>query len=287
MAAIKKVNGNNRGYPVDFETKFDQAFQQAVEALPFYTDADRRKSWEHIREKLNRDKIRRKRRKQMQLAGIVAASMLIGGVIFSPPLATQAISPIYQELKNWGNGVTQLVFGNGRQTDSTGVMASIPAVQPDEGEAQPTRKSIHLVASNVSEVVKVSEEEARESLDFPLPNLTYIPERFQLQSIEIIIPAELQGDPNPFGKSAHLRYRSDQGHFLRISFDLLLQNETMTMTNLYAEKTEEVELDNGSIAYLSTGHGKAKINLMLGNVHFMAYGQVSREEILRIANGIE
>ncbi|MMZ67929.1 hypothetical protein D1872_305670 [compost metagenome] len=61
----------------------------------------------------------------------------------------------------------------------------------------------------------------------------------------------------------------------------------MTMTNLYAEKTEEVELDNGSIAYLSSGHGKAKINLMLGNVHFMAYGQVSREEILRIANGIE
>ncbi|WP_334077244.1 hypothetical protein [Paenibacillus sanfengchensis] len=281
------MSTKSRVYPADFETQFDQAFQQAVDALPSYTDADRRKSWERIHQKLLRDKIRRKQLKQMRLVGIVAASMLIGAVLFSPPLATQAISPIYQELKNWGNGVTQLVFGNGRQTDATGVKSSLPPMEPNAEGIQNVGKSVHLAASDVSEVVEVSEEQARKSLGFPLPNLTYVPERFTLQSIEIVIPADIRENPHPFGTSAHLRYNSAQGHYLRISFDLLLQNEIMTMTSFYTEKTEEVELDDGTLAYLGTGNNKSEINLMLGNVHFMAYGDVSREEILRIANGIE
>lgn len=284
MATIKNEKMEHQKYPDEFEALFNDAFDNAIESLPSYSESDRRKSWEQVQKKLNRKRTRLNRRRNAQLFGIVAASMLLGAALFSPPLVTKAISPIFQELKNLGSGMSQMVFGNGQpQADPS--MAKTPPPPEDftEDELREMSKEVHLVDAGTYETVKMDMEEARDTLAFSLPRITNIPERFTLESLEVVIPSGTPEDPNTFGKSAHLLYRTEDGQILRLTFDLLMNNEILS--TMSKENTEEVELNNGNIAFISSGD-MSEINMMLGNVYFNVIGNVDRDEILAIANGL-
>ncbi len=284
MANIKNEKMENPEYPAEFETLFNEAFENAIDSLPSYSESERRTSWEQIQKKLERNKTRRRRRRQAQLFGIVAASMLLGAALFSPPLVTKAISPIFQELKNLGSGMSRMVFGNG-QPQSDPALAKTPP-PPDgftEEELREMNKSVHLVDAGTYETVEMSMEDAKETLAFSLPRITNIPERFTLTSLQVVIPSGTPEDPNTFGKSAHLLYKSEDNKMLRLMFDLLMNNEILS--TMSKENTEEIELDNGNVAYLSSGN-MTEINMMIGDVYFNVIGDVNKEEIVAIANGL-
>ncbi len=284
MANIKNENMENQKYPAEFETLFNDAFQKAIDTLPTYSEAERRKSWEQIQKKLNRRRNFGKRRRHAKLFGIVAASMILGAVLFSPPLVTKAISPIFQELKNLGSGMSQIVFGNvPQQPDPSKAKTPPPPDGFTEEELQEMSKSVHLVDSGTYSHVEMDMDQARETLAFSLPRISYIPDRFTLKTLEVVIPAGTPDDPNTFGKSAHLLYTTQDNQSLRLIFDLLMNNEILS--TISKESTEEVEMNNGSIAYISTGT-VTEINMMLGNVYFNAFGDVDKEEMIAIANGL-
>ncbi|WJH29446.1 hypothetical protein N6H13_01200 [Paenibacillus sp. CC-CFT742] len=46
----------------------------------------------------------------LKLSVVVAASLTIGGVIFSLPSGTQAVSPFVQSIKDWGNGMKSIII---------------------------------------------------------------------------------------------------------------------------------------------------------------------------------
>ncbi|MEF2967198.1 DUF4367 domain-containing protein [Paenibacillus sp. M1] len=271
-------------YPEEYESLFEDAFRKAANSLPAYSQEKRRQSWEKVKHRVNRQSKRLRLRRQAQTFGLVAASMILGAALFSPPVVTKAISPIYQELKNLGSGVTQLVFGYGRQQqNSAGAKTPPPPDGLTEDELREVKKTVHLVDAGTYNYVEMNIDEARERLAFSLPRITYIPERFTLQSLNVVIPEGTPEDPNTFGKSAHLVYKTADDHMLRLIFDLLMNNELLSTTE--REATKEVELDNGNIAFITTGD-LTKINMMIGNVYFNAFGDVSEEEMLAIANGL-
>lgn len=279
MANIKHKMPANPKYPERFESVFQEAFQQAIDALPAPSETERRKSWEQVQSKLERNRKRIRRRHRWGLFGIVASSMLLGAALFSPPLATKAVSPFFQELRNLGSGMHQIVFGV-EQHPNAKTPPPPDGFTPDE--IREMSKTVHLVDSGTYAHVEMSMEEAREVLAFSLPRITYIPERFTLTSLEVVIPPGTPEDPNTFGKSAHLLYQTEDEASLRLVFDLLVEGEVLS--TLSKNNTEQVELVNGNIAYISTGN-KTEINAMFGNVYFNAFGDVNKEEILAIANG--
>lgn len=288
MATIKNQNPNNLEYPDEFEAVFNDAFHKAVNALPTYSETDRRQSWEKVKSKLDRSQRRRLRRKKAQLTGLAAASMILGAVLFSPPLVTKAVSPIYQELRDLGQGVSRIVFGNtdtgSQNTLAPGAKTPAPPDEFSEEEIQEMTRSVHLVAEGEFRTVKMDIQEARKTLAFSLPRITYIPDRFTLKSLEVVIPSGTPDEPNVWGKSASLLYNSEDNTSLRLIFDLLLNGEILTTSSRGI--TEEIELNNGTIAYLNSGEN-TEIKMMIGNVYVQAFGDVTREEMLQIVNGLQ
>ena len=45
--------------------------------------------------------------------------MAFGALIFSPSTVTQAVTPVYQEIKDWGNGVVTQIFGMREPVDKS------------------------------------------------------------------------------------------------------------------------------------------------------------------------
>ncbi|WP_435925561.1 hypothetical protein [Paenibacillus sp. DYY-L-2] len=281
MPIIKNKLPKDQIYPEPFDSLFEEAFQQAIDSLPAPSESDRRKSWEQIQKKLDRKRARTRRRHRWQISGIVAASMILGAMLFSPPVVTKAVPPFFQELINLGSGMSQMVFDT--RQPSSGAKTPPPPDGFTEDELREMKKEVHLVDAGVYNTVEMDIDQAREVLAFSLPRITYIPERFTLSSLEVIIPSGTPEDPNTFGKSAHLLYKSDEEEMLRLIFDLLMDDSVLS--TMSRSHTEEVQLENGNTAYVSTGD-MTQINMMLsGNVFFHAFGNVSKEEMVDIVNG--
>lgn len=278
---MKRSSPRNPVYPAELNTLIDEAFVQAAKELPLYSDQFKRPSWSKMQPKLIKQARRRKVRNLLRRYGVIAviAFVLLSAVLLTPPIGTQAFSPIYQELRSWGNGMSQIVFGNGRQGEETAVAAG----SLDDHKADPMGTSCPKVFPMS---VKMQLKDISSRLPFKLPKMTYLPHGFRFHSAELIPSSSLTtlSDENITADGVYLLFETDSGKQLTLTYKILEKNEMIRMP--YEEHIEAVKLDNGTIAYY-TPDSIAQITFLIGDVYFMAAGQLDKSELLQIANGLK
>ncbi|GGH22073.1 hypothetical protein [Paenibacillus segetis] len=276
---MKQFDPYDPDYPQEYDELFENAFEKATDALPLRTNEDKRNSWLKIQARIQHDKNRRNRHRKYRLVLLATASMFIGGILFSQPLLTQAVSPIYQKMTHWGSDMNIMVFGSYHQGDDDKAKTPPP---PDITEEliQEVVPPPTLVASGNDIPVAVSLKEASNRLPFQLPEITYVPERFSLDTVELMVPSI----PTLTTESVNLSYYNRDGEQLRMIFQLIHENETISM--ITDDQTIELKLHNDRIAYYSPGEFSS-LTFTFDNVLAKVFGNTNEEELLQIANGFK
>ncbi|WP_196427319.1 DUF4367 domain-containing protein [Paenibacillus woosongensis] len=282
MTILKRSSPREPVYPAEFNILFDEAFDEATKQLPPYIDAYKQQSWNAIQPKLMKQARRRKRWKWLrryEVIALVAAFMLFSAILFTPPIVTEAVSPIYQELRSWGNGMSQIIFGKGRQPDESGVTYALNASYDEADVSQPPCPKVFPLS------MKTQLNDLRESLPFSLPKITYMPRGYRFNSAEPITGKGSALDPAVNGQieGVYLLFETRHNQQLTMMFKTLKEDEIIRMP--YEENIETVTLNNGTIAYFTPGK-TAQITFMIGDIYFMAAGGMDKEELLKIANGL-
>jgi hypothetical protein len=275
---MKQFDPYDPDYPQEYDELFENAFEKATDALPLRTNEDKRNSWLKIQTRIQHDKKRRNRHRKYRLVLLATASMFIGGILFSQPLLTQAVSPIYQKMTHWGSDMNIMVFGSYHQSDDKAKTPPPPDITEEliqEVVPPPT-----LVTSGNDIPVAVSLQEASNRLPFQLPEITYVPERFSLDTVELMVPSI----PTLTTESVNLSYYNRDGEQLRMIFHLIHENETISM--ITDDQTIELKLHNDMIAYYSPGEFSS-LTFTFDNVLAKVFGNTNEEELLQIANGFK
>jgi hypothetical protein len=258
-----------------FDQWFDDAFEQTVATSSLTSDESKKQSWQKVQAEIHKMNKQKKRMRHFQLAIVVAASVTAGAVIFNPPAVTQAISPVFHSIKNWGNGVVNIIFDSNIQPNSEGALTTPP---PDTYPEDPDHPSATLdsISHDVSFVFTL--EEAKSKLSFPYPDLQRIPERFQLVSSEM---AELA--PGEKTDSITMTYRTANNDLMRIILHSFSQPQASSSTG--SVNTEVLTLKNDIEVYFTPGRFN-DIQFSYNGLVMRIYGNLSKEELIDMTESL-
>lgn len=288
-------------FDATFDLAFDEAFHQAVSSLPASNTEPMRQSWLQVQREITRIGVRRKRMRTLRLSLVVAASLTIGGVIFSLPSGTQAVSPFVQSIKDWGNGVKSIVIED-RTTQlgadpSTAKTAPPPERGINEAPQIFTGDEVEEFVqqfedkSIVLEEVVVTEEIARSGFkgDFLLSRA--IPERFKKVKYELILNPDIPVNSDDYYKTDRMRVRymgeGKNGEEEIIQFDYVNVMPGQVIEGPMLRETNVVKLADGSDAFVYIGPPYNTFQWMMGSVNMSLFGTVSQEEMIAIANDLQ
>ncbi|MGQ8871953.1 hypothetical protein [Paenibacillus sp. TSA_86.1] len=276
-----------------FEQAFDEAFQQASSAPSASRTESMQQSWQKIQKEIERIGVRRRRMRTFKLSGVVAASVTIGAVIFSLPSGTQAVSPIVQSIKNWGNGMKSIMVEeksvNLNPDPSTAKTPPPPEressfVSPDEAASAPAFEiSKHMFRS-----VAVTEEIARDGFVGEFILSKAIPARFNKVKYELMLDTDNPVNPEDYYQSDVLRVKysiqgkSDTDELIQFDYEYVKPGQSIEKSPL--QKSEAVKLVDGSEALVYVGPPFNSIQWMTGPLSMSMFGSVTEEEMIAIAN---
>lgn len=269
---------NSTRWDPDCNEQLDQLIHDALSRAPQYsvpTEEQKKTSWLEVKQKLDMEKRRNRIRTKMQWFSVVAASITLGALLFSPPLMTQAVSPFYQQIKQMGTGLIQVVFGKDTYVDTTHAKTAPP---PDVDREDQSNAFIKVGEVEKLEPQLVTLEEAKRSLSFTLPNLPSLPSRFQLENISLF-----QTERDKPAGWIEFRYKATDAKQFCISMRRMEGNRSINSTSTV--DTREIKLDNGSKAFFSGGE-LPQIKFMEDNIYIHMYGALTEEELLKAANQI-
>ncbi|GIO29137.1 MULTISPECIES: hypothetical protein [Paenibacillus] len=227
-----------------FEEWFDVAFDRAVSSSSLTSDESKRASWKKVQAQIEQVNRKRKRKRRMQLSGIVAASFIAGAVFFSPSGVTKALSPIVKSVVDLGNGMIGIVIKNG-DVPATVVTPKTEKpdtyVEQDNDDNNFSRLEWSKVQDSVSEPLNM--DELKSKLSFSLPALTEIPAKYHFENYTL-------SSPSVNGKTydkISLKYTDDEQHTLWIHL-MNLKTYQSTITTVPKE-TEKFMLGGQEIFY--------------------------------------
>lgn len=269
---------SNEKYDDWFDKAFDEAFDRAASSSSYPTNDDsKRRSWQQVKLEIEKLNQRKKRRRRFQYAGIVAASMAFGAFMYSQPTVTQAVSPIYQQIVDWGNGLAGQIFGKKAPVDESKALTPPP---PDVSSA-PDQESVppaEVVETETYRFTDVDESltESQKRVNFSIPEISYMPSGFKFQEASGISNSE-QG---PI-EDLILEYMNGEGKVIHINFIEMAADKSI---GVGGEVTDTVKLDSGATAYLT----ETTLRFLHDNDQTLVLisGFMSKEEFLKIANGI-
>lgn len=284
-----------------FDLAFDEAFDQALSAPPAPDSQQMHQSWLRVQKEITRIAVRKKRMRTLKLSVVVAASLTIGGVIFSLPSGTQAVSPFVQSIKDWGNGMKSIIIED--RTAQLGADPStaktLPPPEPGLNEAptiaigeeaeelpkQPVEKDI------LFDDIVVTEEIARSGFNGDFLLSRAIPERFKEIKFELTVNPEIPVDSDEYYKSDRMRVRytgdSVNGEEQIIQFDYYHVKPGQVIQGTMLRETSVVKLADGSDAFVSIGPPYNTFQWMMGSVNMSLFGTVTKEEMIAIANDLQ
>lgn len=268
---------NNEKYDDWFNEAFDEAFERAASTSSPSNHDTKRESWLQVKQQLAVNNTRKQRRRRFQLAGIIAASMAMGAILFSPPNITQAVSPIYQQIREWGNGLVTIISGKDEPTIDTVPKTSAPP----EGIGPEDTNNIgeELLGSSSSDQNNLSLEEVQSRLSFSYPDFQYIPKGYHYSDV-LTAPVDDKVEIHDMG----IQYISDEGKILNISF-VNLANGPVSVSTPSSLTSKKVQLNSG-IEALFTDSRVSSLQFVKDNIMIRIVGELNKEELLKIANSL-
>ncbi|MGG1876550.1 DUF4367 domain-containing protein [Paenibacillus sp. 7541] len=266
---------SNEKYEGSFDEQFDQAFERAASRSSIAADEEsKRQSWQQVKQQLDQLKRKKQRRRRFRLTGIVAASVAIGAFLFSPPTMTQAVTPFYQQIKNWGDGVVNMMFGRQSPAPEHGAVTAPP---PDMVQHHGQSDEDVYVEELTTEYHHLTEAQIKERLAFPLPEFGYMPEGYVLDEMSALGSAQEE----PVYDLALHYANGDQRLYVH-----LYSLDNSASVALPGEVTSQLKLDSGIEAAFSEGRYNS-LKFMMNEVVYFIIGDVSKEELVKIANNIQ
>ncbi|GAB6930256.1 hypothetical protein JCM10914A_42390 [Paenibacillus sp. JCM 10914] len=275
-------------YSEAFDDAFDEAFEHAASRSSYpMNEESKRQSWQKMKQQIDGMKKRRRRRHYIQIAGIIAASMALGAVLFAPTTMTQAVTPVYHEIRDWGNGIVGQVFG--RRTPETGIALTPPppdyeagpVTSPADQEAAPDHDvpPAEVVDVDTTEFIETDEAlpESRKRAQFQIPVFEYIPDEFKFYEANAL----LIGDNSQFDE-LNLQYKNNKDQFLHIN---MLSLEGDKQLGVGGKIVDTIKLDNGKAVYIRE-HG---VTLLHNNDQLVVTinGVTTTDELIKIAENMK
>lgn len=270
---------SNEKYDDWFDEAFDEAFDRAASrhSLPT-SDESKRQSWQQVKLQVERLNKRKQRRRKYQYAGVIAASMAFGAFMFSQPAVTQAVSPIYQQIVDWGNGIAGQIFGKNTPVDDS------KALTPPPPDVSSTPNTDQVPEAELVETEDIPFSDSDQSLiksqqrvNFNIPKAGYIPDGFAFSEATGISDSE-----NGPIYDLHVHYMNADGKVLTITYVEMLDNRSV---GVGGEVKETIKLDSGATAYLS----ETTLRFLYDNdqILVMISGFFPKEELLKVANNLQ
>lgn len=269
---------NNEKYDDWFNEVFDQAFERAANTPSPVSNDTKRDSWLQVKQQLALKNKRKQSRRRFQLAAVIAASMAMGAIIFSPPAVTQAVSPIYQQIKEWGDGFVTII--SGKKTPSSGTVAKTSPPIDDAEEVGNLGEK--LLWSSSSGDYDFTLEEVKSKLTFPYPEFAYLPNDYQYNDV-IVAPKD---DKAPIDQMT-IQYISSDSKLLNILY-IDLEGD-IAVSTVGSPDSKTLHLKSGTEAIYSEIFSKTHtLQFTHNNVLIQIFGEdISKNELLKIANSLK
>ena len=260
-----------------FDKAFDEAFERAARDSSFTSPSldTKQESWRKVKQTFEQQNRRKKRRRTYQFSGIIAASMLLGTMISITPNITEAISPIYQQIKKWGDGNTSFLLSSFLPTQPDQAKTSPP---PEDIEPTDSHLSSEMVGSASTDDYDMTLDQVKAKLTFKYKEFTYIPEGYQYNDV-FVLPLN-EDDPID---EMHIQYTNEEGKIIMVQYTNLANKEISINASTY--NPEKVTLDSGEEAVLSLGRS-SDIQFVHDQVYIRIMGELSKEDLLKIANSL-
>ncbi|MCJ8012441.1 hypothetical protein MUG84_11925 [Paenibacillus sp. KQZ6P-2] len=227
-----------------YEEWFDVAFDRAVSSSSLTKGESKRASWKKVQAQIEQVNRNRKRRRRIQLSGIVAASFLAGAILFSPSSVIKAISPIVKSVVDMGNGMIGIVIKNGEVPPS---VVTPKTVKPDdfldENENGEMTESLLYSYTWENHPAPESMDEIQSQLSFHLPDLRQLPTEFHLQSYTTSDPSEVE---NKFDKVA-LKFTNNEEQTLWVQI-IHLRTYSSIMSTV-PQETEKLQIGSDEVYF--------------------------------------
>ncbi|MGG3281513.1 DUF4367 domain-containing protein [Paenibacillus solani] len=272
---------SNERYDDWFDEAFDEAFDRAASRSSLPTDNEsKRQSWQQVKLQIERTNKKKQRLRRFQLAGVIAASMAFGALMFSQPSITQAVSPIYQQIVDWGNGITGQIFGKKEPVDTSKALTTPPpdiATLPEQENTEQLPPA-EVVETNVVHFTDSDESltESQKRVLFKIPEIGYIPDGFEFYEATGIADSEQA----PL-LDLHLQYKNADDKFFYID---LMDMSTERAFGFGGQILETLTLKSGAEAYLN----ETNLRFFHDNDSVLVNisGFFSKDELVKIANSI-
>jgi len=256
-----------------FDKEFDAAFAEAARDHEWLPDAEA--SWKRVEARLNR---RRRKRERLRVLPYIAASFILGALIFGSPAVSGAFQPLFRTLVTFQEGVTHVMFGT--EEEPPPVSSSIkppPASDQPSGTLTPGSD----VPSDNAEKKFSTWEEAASSVPFPRPFIPRVPAGFKLD--QVLVYSQHASENTT---TSVLLYSNSEGKVVTVTFRQLREGEMMSSD--YRERDGKLEIIRiGSHeAYLfATRDGSSSLEWLEGRLYVALVGPVSKETIMEMAAG--
>lgn len=112
----------------EFDDLFDKAFDEAAKEQSFVPDSE--ESWKRVERRLEK---KRTRKARLKLLPYIAASFVLGALIFGTPTATEAFNPFIKAVASITDDVVSIVFGAGGKKDTKALTPPPPGVSETGG----------------------------------------------------------------------------------------------------------------------------------------------------------
>ena len=259
-----------------FDQWFDDTFEKTVSSTSISSDDSKKQSWQKVQAEIYKLDKRKTRKRHFQLATVVAASVTAGAIIFNPPAVTQAISPVYQSIKDLGNGVVNIIIGTYSQPDQEGALTSPPPAEYYPEDPDNPTAILDRISEDKSFVYTL--EEAKSKLSFPYPDFQIIPERFQLVISKL---AELA--PEQKTDSITMTYKSSNDETMRIMLQSFSEHQMITSSG--SVDTEVLTLNNDIEAFYTPGRFN-DIQFIYNGISIRIYGNLTKEELIDMTESL-
>lgn len=252
----------------DLEQAFDQAFDHA--ATNYSSAPDPTASWQRIERKLNK---RNKRRNRLRTIPYIAASFILGAFIFGTPVVTEAFTPLYRTIINIQNDVVTIIFGS-NDSNSTTARTNPPSDQAPSNSQDIIVESKYMQFNSWEEAVKF--------VNFKPLAIGYVPTDFKLSEVQLVFHGNQE-----LAHEAVLLYTTDNSRF-RVSVRELNSNEILSSSSQSSYTSLETIKINGLDAYLTIStDGRVLLEYLLLNMYVSISGNLSKEDVIQIANHIK
>ncbi|WP_169088573.1 DUF4367 domain-containing protein [Paenibacillus sp. PL91] len=254
----------------NFDHLFDIAFEEASKHHAVIPDPD--PSWGKIELQLRRQV---KRRTRYKIIPYIAASFILGAIVFGSPTVTKAFNPFFQTVKTIQSNVVTFIFGSNDNSSHNAKTA--PPGQDERPDGQ------DIINGGLTEKQYLTWEEASHDLEFSPHVLKFVPPGFTLTDIRLFF---LSGKEKAFKVISFFSDSSTKSFI--VSIRILSSNETITSgSDVDAGQYETISLFDTDAYLFSTHDGRTSLDFIKGNLYFSISGSLSKEEIIKVAKNIK